>query len=123
MFQRFEDLIQPTEMSAAAAPPTRDEARGLLRFYWHYARQVRGLIVALFLAGMVVAAFDAMIPVIIGRIVSLISRHDPATLLRDAWPQLVGMAAFLLVMRPGALLTQNLITNQAIAAGLTNLVR
>ncbi|HEX3350129.1 MAG TPA: ABC transporter ATP-binding protein [Acetobacteraceae bacterium] len=122
MFQRFENLIRPTEM-AATVPPTRDEARGLLRFYWHYARQVRGLIGALFVAGMIVAAFDAMIPVIIGRIVTLVSKHDPGTLFRDVWPQLLGMAAFLLILRPGALFTQNLITNQAIAAGMTNLVR
>ena len=123
MFGRFEDLIRPTEMPADAAPPTREEARGLIRFYWHYARQVRGLIAALFAAGMVVAAFDAMIPVIIGRIVGLVTHHEPATLLHDAWPQLLGMAAFLLVLRPSALLTQNLITNQAIAAGVTNMVR
>jgi ATP-binding cassette subfamily B multidrug efflux pump len=123
MFSRFENLVRPTEMEPNAAPPTRDEDRGLLRFYWHYARQVRGLIAALFVAGMVVAAFDAVIPVIIGRIVSLVSNHDPKTIFQDAWPQLLMMAGFLLFMRPGALLTQNLITNQAIAAGMTNLVR
>ena len=61
MFSRFENLVRPTEMEPSAAPPTRDENRGLLRFYWHYAKQVRGLIAALFVAGMVVAAFDAVI--------------------------------------------------------------
>jgi ATP-binding cassette, subfamily B, multidrug efflux pump len=123
MFSRFENLIRPTEMEPNAAPPTRDEEHGLLRFYWHYAKQVRGLIAALFVAGMVVAAFDAVIPVIIGRVVSLVSNHDPKTIFRDAWPQLLMMAGFLLIMRPSALLTQNLITNQAIAAGMSNLVR
>ena len=121
MFQWFENRVRPTRTDPSAPPPS--QADGLLRFYWHYARQVRGLIAALFGAGLVVALCDAGIPVIIGRVVSLAGVHDPATLFRDAWPQLLGMAAFLLVLRPAALLTQQLITNQAIAAGLTNLVR
>ena len=121
MFQWFENRVRPTRTDPSAPPPS--QADGLLRFYWHYARQVRGLIAALFGAGLVVALCDAGIPVIIGRVVSLAGAHDAATLFRDAWPQLLGMAAFLLVLRPAALLTQQLITNQAIAAGLTNLVR
>ena len=121
MFQWFENRVRPTRTDPSAPPPS--QADGLLRFYWHYARQVRGLIAALFGAGLVVALCDAGIPVIIGRVVALAGAHDAATLFRDAWPQLLGMAAFLLVLRPAALLTQQLITNQAIAAGLTNLVR
>ena len=121
MFQWFENRVRPTRTDPSAPPPS--QADGLLRFYWHYARQVRGLIAALFGAGLVVALCDAGIPVIIGRVVALAGAHDAATLFRDAWPQLLGMAAFLLVLRPAALLVQQLITNQAIAAGLTNLVR
>jgi ATP-binding cassette subfamily B multidrug efflux pump len=59
----------------------------------------------------------------IGRIVGLANAHDPATLLRDDWTLLAGMAAFMLVLRPSAALLQNLITNQAIAPGLSNLIR
>ena len=56
--------------------------------------------------------------------VTLVSTHAPATLLRDAWPQLLGMAvgaAAAAARRPCCCRT--LITNQAIAAGLTNLIR
>jgi ATP-binding cassette subfamily B multidrug efflux pump len=123
MFAWFESLVQPTRTDPSAPPPSGAEGDGLLRFCWHYARQMRGLIAALFAAGLAVALCDAGIPVIIGRVVTLASTHDPATLLRDAWPQLLGMAAFLLLVRPAALLLQNLMTNQAIAPGFSNLVR
>ncbi len=124
MFAWFEGLVQPTRADPSAPPPAGGAGDGgLLRFCWHYARQMRGLILALFGAGLLVALCDAGIPVIIGRLVTLASTHAPDTLLREAWPQLLGMAAFLLALRPAALLLQNLMTNQAIAPGFTNLVR
>ncbi len=118
MFRFFESLLQPTDI-----PPDKPPPKALLAFYWHYARQAWGLVVALFAAGMVVAALDTTIPLFIGRVVSLVSAHDPSEVVAKYWPQLVGMALVLLVARPLALLVQNLVTNQAIASGLTNLVR
>jgi ATP-binding cassette subfamily B multidrug efflux pump len=123
MFRFFENLLRPTMVAPDAAPPARDESRGLLRFYWHYARQARGLIIGLFVTGLVVATFDSCVPLIIGQLVGLVSKHDPATLIRENWPELAAMAAFVLIARPCAYLTQNLITNQALAPGLSNLVR
>jgi ATP-binding cassette subfamily B multidrug efflux pump len=66
---------------------------------------------------------DSLIPIFIGRVVTLVSTHPPETLLAQAWPQLLGMAAALVIGRPAFLLLRGLITNQAINAGLTNLVR
>src|ERR1700676_488525 len=117
-FRFFERLLEPTALPPDAPPPG-----GLAAFYLHYARQARGLVVALFFAGFLVAALDSTIPVFIGRVVTLVSSRSPASLLSEAWPQLLGMALVLLVLRPSALFLQNLITNQAIAAGLTNLIR
>ncbi|MBV9783269.1 MAG: ABC transporter ATP-binding protein, partial [Acidisphaera sp.] len=109
-------------------PPTRDFAdgklpQGLGGFYWHYARQAGWLIVALFAAGLLVAALDTTIPLFIGRVVSLVSSQAPAELLARHWPTLLGMALVLLVARPVALLGQFLVTNQVIAGGLTNMIR
>ena len=118
LFRAFERLLEPTEPPLDVAPPP-----GLAAFYWHYARQARWLVAALFVAGFIVAALDTTIPVFIGRVVTLVSSHAPGTLLRDTWPQLLGMVAVMLVARPAALFLQGLITNQAIAASLTNLVR
>jgi ATP-binding cassette, subfamily B, multidrug efflux pump len=123
MFRFFENLIRPTRMSPEAAPPLLEQPLALVRFYWHFARQIRGLIGLLFVTGLLVALLDSTIPVFIGRVVALVSTHDAATLLAENWRQLLGMAAVLLLLRPAALLAQNLVTNQAIAAGMTNMIR
>src|SRR5579859_6170617 len=117
-FRVFETLLEPT-----APPPKDPPPAGLAAFYWHYVRQTHWLVVALFCAGFIVATLDSMIPVFIGRVVTLISSHEPGTLLREAWTTLLGMGAVLLLVRPCALFLQSLITNQALAANLTNLIR
>ncbi|HTV45927.1 MAG TPA: ABC transporter ATP-binding protein [Stellaceae bacterium] len=117
VFQFFESLLEPTALSPEKPPPA-----GLAAFYWHHARQASGLVLALFAAGSVVAMLDTLIPVFIGRVVTMVSSRTPDILYTD-WPQLLGMAVVLLLLRPSALLLQNLITNQAIAAGLSNMVR
>jgi ATP-binding cassette, subfamily B, multidrug efflux pump len=118
MLRRAESLLEPT-----ARPPTVPPVAGLLRFYWHFVRQVRWLVGALFLGGGVIAILDASIPAFIGRVVTLVSRHSPATFWSENWPQLVGMGAVLLVIRPAALVGQNLIINQIVNPGLSNMVR
>ena len=123
MFRLFETILRPTDIPPQTPPPSLGEPWALVRFYWHFVRQARWLVVALFAAGMTVAALDTMVPVFIGRLVTLVSTHAPATLFADAWPQLAMMAAVLLVARPAALVLQFLITNQALAPGLTNLIR
>ena len=118
MFSLFEHVVRPTETPRDVAPPA-----GLLRFYWHFARQAKGLLAALFIAGLAVAILDSMVPVFIGRIVTLVSTQDREMLWQEAWPQLLGMALVILVLRPASQLAQNLLTNQAIAANVTNLIR
>jgi ATP-binding cassette subfamily B multidrug efflux pump len=118
IFGFFESMLKPTALPAETPPPD-----GLGAFYWHFARQAKGLVIALFIVGFTVAAIDTTIPVFIGKVVNLITTTAPGDLLRDHWHQLVGMALVLLVARPAVILTQNLLTNQAIAPGLTNVIR
>ncbi len=118
VFRFFEGLLEPTAVPTEETPPP-----GLVAFYWHYARQARWLVGALFCAGFFVAVLDSTIPVFIGRVVGLVAANEPAQLWSQEWPQLLGMAVVLLIGRPLALLAQNLITNQAIVPGLTNLIR
>jgi ATP-binding cassette, subfamily B, multidrug efflux pump len=117
IFRWFEELIEPTALPPGEPPP------GLWAFYWHHVRQVRSLIVALFVAGSVIALLDSAIPVFIGRLVTLATNHAPSNFFREAWPELAGMAAVLLILRPAAATVQHLLTSQAINPGLTNLVR
>jgi ATP-binding cassette subfamily B multidrug efflux pump len=118
MFARFERLLKP-----AVAPETPEPPPGLVAFYWHFARQAKPLFAALFVAGFIVAVMDTMIPIFIGRVVTLVTSAQPATLFTEHHTMLIGMALVLLVLRPAALTTQNLLANQAITANLTNRIR
>jgi ATP-binding cassette, subfamily B, multidrug efflux pump len=118
MFTLFERLLKPTDTPEQAEPPP-----GFVAFFWHFARQAKGLCAALFAAGFVVALLDSTIPVFMGRIVTLITQSPPEELFARFWPHLAGMAVVLLIARPIALSTQNLIANQAIAANVSNRIR
>jgi ATP-binding cassette subfamily B multidrug efflux pump len=81
------------------------------------------LFIGLFAIGFVVALLDVLIPVFIGKVVTLVTESKPEELLATAWPWLVGMALVLLVLRPAAFTTQHLLMNQAIAANVSNRIR
>ena len=118
MFTLFERLQKPTDLPEEAEPPP-----GFIAFFWHFARQAKGLFVALFAAGFVVALLDSTIPVFMGRIITLITATPPDQLFATFWPHLAGMAVVLLIARPIAQASQNLIANQAIAANVSNRIR
>jgi ATP-binding cassette subfamily B multidrug efflux pump len=118
MFRIFEAILDPTAPPPEARPPD-----GLAAFYWHFIRQSRFLVVALLGAGTLAAVLDSMIPAFIGRLVTLVTTHPPAELWASSGGALLGMAAIILLARPAALLLLNLITNQATAPGMSNLVR
>jgi ATP-binding cassette subfamily B multidrug efflux pump len=118
MFRIFERILHPTVEPPAASPPDR-----LGAFYWHFIRQSRFLVAALLAAGMLTAVLDSLIPAFIGRLVTLVTTRPAAELWTGSGGALIGMAAVFLILRPAALLLLNLITNQATAPGLTNLIR
>jgi ATP-binding cassette subfamily B multidrug efflux pump len=118
MFRLFEQTLNPTEPPARPEPPG-----GLIAFYWHFARQAKGLFVALFVIELFVALLDTAIPWFIGRIVTLVTSVPREQFLAETWPWLVGMALIVLVARPGITLARYLVTNQAIAGPFTNLIR
>ena len=118
MSHNFERLIDPTRTSVETPPP-----QGLLAFFRHYARQVRGPIAGLFLGGLFVALLDASIPICIGRVAGLVATVPPGDLLRDQWPQLAVMGLIVLVLRPCIVATQAMLVNQATNPGFSNLIR
>jgi ATP-binding cassette, subfamily B, multidrug efflux pump len=118
MFRLFESALNPTEPPAQSQPPA-----GLIAFYWHFARQAKGLFAALFVAGLIVALLDSTIPWFMGRIVTLVTSSKPETLWTENWPMLLGMAGVLLLLRPLAQMAQNLVNNQAIAVNVANMIR
>ncbi|MGE3148978.1 MAG: ABC transporter ATP-binding protein [Pseudorhodoplanes sp.] len=118
MFSRFEKLLPPTTPPERREPPPR-----LIAFYWHFARQAKMLFAGLFAAGFMVALLDSFIPAFIGRLVTLLTSTEPSVLLADYWPHLLGMAVVVLILRPLAITAQNVMTNQAITANVSNLIR
>src|SRR5258707_14947784 len=118
MFALFERLLQPTTTPRQPEPPP-----GLIAFYWHFARQAKGLFAGLFAAGFALALLDSLIPLFMGRVVTLITSSRPENLFADFWPLLTAMAGVLLLLRPLALSAQNVMANQAIAANASNIIR
>jgi ATP-binding cassette subfamily B multidrug efflux pump len=127
LFERLLDPVAPPGSRAARVlgtpVPQRPPPDSLIGFYAHFISQSRALFLALFGAGMLVALLDLAIPVMIGRVVALLSEHEPARLWPEAWPILLLMAAVLIIGRPGAVLLQNLITQQGINANVTSMIR
>ncbi len=117
LFAFFESRLRPTARPGTA-PPT-----GLLAFYWHYVSQAKHLFGTMFVTGLVVALIDTLIPVFIGRLVSLMEAGDRAAALQAALPQLLVMAAIVLIGRPLALLADSLVRNNAVVPGVTSLIR
>src|SRR5262244_161733 len=118
MFKLFERYLQPT-----AVPEHPETPAGLIAFLWHFARQAKWLFVALFVIEFFVALTDSAVPWFMGRIVTLVTTIPPERFLAESWLWLVGMALVVLVARPVVTLTRYLITNQAIAAPFTGLIR
>ncbi|MGH6771085.1 MAG: ABC transporter ATP-binding protein [Xanthobacteraceae bacterium] len=118
MFSAFERFLTPTAVPEHPEPPP-----GLIAFLWHFARQAKPLFVALFVVEFFVALTDAAVPWFMGRIVSMVSAIPPERFLTESWPWLVGMALVVIVARPAVGLARYLITNQAIAAPFTGLIR
>ena len=118
MFSLFEKTLAPTSLPERPEPPG-----GLIAFYWHFARQAKGLFIALFVIELFVAVFDTAIPWFIGRIVTLVTSLPVNRFLAESWPWLAAMAVVVLVARPGIVLARYLVTNQAIAGPFTNLIR
>jgi ATP-binding cassette, subfamily B, multidrug efflux pump len=118
MFAFFERFLTPT-----AAPHNPEPPPGLIAFLWHFARQAKWLFAALFVAELFVALTDSAVPWFMGRVVTMVTKTPPDRFLAVGWPWLLGMAIVVVIIRPAVTLTRYLITNQAIAAPFTGMIR
>ena len=118
LFRVFESQVRAT-----APPPPNPPPVGLLAFYWHFIGQTRRLFLGMLLSCLLVALSDTVTPVLIGKLVSLMTASDRAAALDEATPMLIGMLVFMLVLRPAVLLFDSLLRFNAVMPGLTSLVR
>ena len=118
LFDYFESRI-----AATSKPPTQTPPKGLIAFYWHFLRQSRGLFFAMLVSCLLVALSDTVMPLLIGKLVGLMTSTERGQALGQAGPMLVLMLVFLLVIRPAALLLDSLLRFNAVMGAFTSLVR
>ena len=118
MFRYLQSRIRGTATTGPGAPPP-----GLLAFYWHFVRQTKGWYALMFVTSLAVALIDTVIPVFIGKLVSLMEAADRQAALNDQWPLLVGMVALVLIVRPLVMLADVAIRHNALIPGATSLIR
>ncbi len=119
MFRWFERLIDPFAPGDEQMPPAR-----IWAFYWHYLRQVRGVLLAVCVVGFFVALIEVSLFDYVGRLVDLATESaSPQAFFADHGQLLLWMALVVVVLRPLALAFHNLLVNQALTPGLTARVR
>jgi ATP-binding cassette subfamily B multidrug efflux pump len=118
MFGYLESRIRGTAGTGPGAPPP-----GLIAFYWHFVRQTKGWYALVFATSLAVALIDTVIPVFIGRLVSLMEAVDRQAALSREWPLLVGMVVLVLIVRPLVMLADVAIRHNALIPGATSLIR
>ena len=77
----------------------------------------------MFAASLAVALLDTVIPLFIGRLVSLMEAADRQAALAREWPLLLGMVGLVLLVRPLAILADIAIRHKALIPGATSLIR
>ena len=118
MFSYLQSRIRGTASPGPGAPP-----RGLLDFYWHFVRQTKRWYALMFVTSLAVALIDTVIPVFIGKLVSLMEATDRHAALAEQSPLLLGMAALMLIVRPLVLLADIAIRQNALIPGVTSMIR
>jgi ATP-binding cassette subfamily B multidrug efflux pump len=83
-----------------ARPGPGQPPQTLWAFYWHFVKQAKGWYIATFVASLLVALLDTVIPLFIGRLVSLMESTDRMAAIEREWPVLLAMIALVLIARP-----------------------
>ncbi len=118
MFALFERLVDPFRAHDETMPPG-----DILGFYARYCRQIWPLIAALIVLGLVISLIETTIVRFSGSLIDMLRTTPPAEAFTQHRAVFLGMAALVLIARPLASLAHDLITQQAVAPGFTNLIR
>jgi ATP-binding cassette subfamily B multidrug efflux pump len=118
MFNWLQSRIRGSASVGPGAPPS-----GLLAFYWHFVRQVKGWYALVFATSVAVALVDTVIPVFIGRLVSLMEAADRRAALTEQAAMLAGMVLLVLVVRPLVMLADMVIRQNVLIPGATSMIR
>jgi ATP-binding cassette subfamily B multidrug efflux pump len=123
MFRLFESFLSPTGDASQAEARVAQPPGGLVPFYWHFISQAKPLFAGLFVAGLCVALLDASVPWFIGRLVRAITSTPREVFFAENHALLIAMVTVVLLVRPAAIASQNMVSHVAIMANVTNMVR
>ena len=118
MFRKFESLIDVFGAHDESQPPAT-----LIAYYWRYCRQAWPFLAALMASGLFTSLLEVSILRFVGDIVDLLRQTSPQRLLADDGRLFLVMAFVILILRPLAQFVHDLLVQQAIAPGMTNLIR
>jgi ATP-binding cassette subfamily B multidrug efflux pump len=118
MFKYLQSRIRGTATVGPGVPPA-----GLVGFYWHFVRQTRGWYGAMFATSLAVALIDTVIPLFIGRLVSLMEAADRQAALAEQAPMLIAMVVLILLVRPAVLFADVAIRQNVLIPGVTSMIR
>ncbi|MFP4538408.1 MAG: ABC transporter ATP-binding protein, partial [Dichotomicrobium sp.] len=119
MLRWIEQRISPFRRSNIDRPP-----EDLPGFFWYYARQVWGTLLAVVLIGLVAALIEVSLFAFVGRIVDLARAADSAeAFFSDNATILIVMAIFAICLRPLTFVLHMIVINQSLIPSFTSLVR
>ncbi|MCV2886382.1 ABC transporter ATP-binding protein/permease [Aestuariibacter sp. AA17] len=109
MFSFFEKLTNPFPAQHPAQPP-----KSLLAFCLHYSKGMWPAIISVSMLGACIAILEVSLFGYLGQLVDWFSERDPATFLQEEKHSLMWMGAVVLVILPGLVLTQSMLTHQTL---------
>jgi ATP-binding cassette subfamily B multidrug efflux pump len=118
MFRFFESRIDPFRAHDESMPPAN-----LIAFYWRYCKQVRVFLACLLAIGLIVALIEVSIVRFVGALVDMLRATSPDRVLHDYGATFLWLGLMILIARPLANLAHDLLTQQTLAPGMTNLIR
>ncbi|SLN32708.1 Putative multidrug export ATP-binding/permease protein [Roseisalinus antarcticus] len=119
MFRFFEGLVDPyIEYQETDAPPTR-----LWPFLWSFAGPFRKAFAATAFMAIVVAGIEIWLIWYLGHLTDMLSEGAPAEIWQAHWPEFLGVAAFILVVRPILQFLDVALLNNGIGPSWATLIR
>jgi len=113
----FESLVDPYPDAEPVVPP-----RGFMAFIWFCTRGLRRHIAAMAFFTAVIGAFEALMFAMMGHVVDLLARAEPARLFADNRVSLLVLTAILMAS-PLAIALQTIIKHQTLAGNFAMLMR
>ena len=117
MLAWFESLVDPYPDAEPVVPP-----RGFMAFIWFCTRGLRRHIAAMAFFTAVIGAFEALMFAMMGHVVDLLARAEPARLFADNRVSLLVLTAILMAS-PLAIALQTIIKHQTLAGNFAMLMR